>query len=210
MGRSIDKQPANRLGPGSQACREPCRAAWWRAFGRQSLAGCWPHSAGAETLANAVKGDPDVVEKDRLRSSPYLLYNWSLRRGDPFLHRLFLAAGVPHLAKASCQELQIRFQPPRARLPRIRTKTVQLDPTLNPSCSIYNERHHPQAARYSKHVSAHLHRRLLEECLSFPCSTQLTTSTRRILTLTTTRFYGKSNKMAQAGGSYNNPLKKFK
>lgn len=41
-----------------------------------------PHSAGAETLANAVKGDPDVVEKDRLRGSPYLLYNWSLR-GDP-------------------------------------------------------------------------------------------------------------------------------
>lgn len=112
-----------------------------------------PHSAGAETLANAVKGDPDVVEKDRLRSSPYLLYNWSLREGTPFLHRLFLAAGVPHLAKASCQELRIRFQRPRARLSRHQNKD---DSTLHPSCSIYTGTANLQAAIHTKSIHTYL------------------------------------------------------
>lgn len=154
MGKAIDKHPTSWL-----------TASDWGQLhdGGHFVTNHWlalcPHRVGAETLANAVKGDPDVVEKDRLRSCPYLLYKWSLReKGTPFLHRLFLSAGVPHLAKASCQELRIRFQRPRARAAqapeqRRLTEYATNQPTPHPSC-LDLPLHKPnfQAARHTRSV----------------------------------------------------------
>jgi hypothetical protein len=109
-----------------------------------------------------------------------------VEKGTPFLHRLFLAAGVPHLAKASCPELRIRFQRP----PGLTRRPDQRRSNPHRPCSTYTGTFNFPATRRSGLIPTyqtasqpgHPHRQLLEQPLDYLCATETTPSPTRLLT----------------------------
>lgn len=113
-----------------------------------------PHSVGAETLANAVKGDPDVVEKDRLRDSPYLLYNWSLR-GDPVSTPFVSRCWRPAFGQGKLSRAPNKISTTES--PAAQALLNKGNSTLHPTCSRSTlAQANYQAAKHIEFASIHL------------------------------------------------------
>lgn len=120
------------------------------------------------------------MEKDRLRGSPYLLYNWSLR-GDPvstpFVSRCWRPAfGQGKLSRAP-NKISTTESPPAQAL-----EQRQFNPPSN-LLDLHRLSQLPSGETYQlyTYLPAYLRRRLLKECLYFSRATKLTPSLARSL-----------------------------